>query len=222
MPTLQRPEGEWPCPARPSCGSGTARRPGTPPSARALDLGGWTAPAARSIPPGGPRGLGPGAQRPRERDAGAVVAERRAKLLLWGGLCAVSLAGATLTLNLLQMVLNTRGNGVRCVRPDHWGPLPLGGTRADDEAGRKGKGSGRVPITEGPGFRTRCHASSPAYSLDTEVPGLPTPGEREFVTHSLKDGCPILSMFPMTPGKIAGASGPNEFCLPVQHRSLAF
>ncbi|XP_069429389.1 cytochrome P450 4V2 isoform X2 [Ovis canadensis] len=28
------------------------------------------------------------------------------KLLLWGGLCAVSLAGATLTLNLLQMVLS--------------------------------------------------------------------------------------------------------------------
>ena len=49
------------------------------------------------------------------------------------------------------------------------------------------------------------------------MPGLPTPGEREFVTHSLEDGFPVLSRFPMTPGKIAGASGPNELFLPVQH-----
>lgn len=65
---------------------------------------GCTAPAAPCIPPRGPRSLSPGAERP----AGAMLAlwllSFGQRLLLWGGLCAVSLAGAILTLHLLRMV----------------------------------------------------------------------------------------------------------------------
>lgn len=136
---LQRPEGEVALPGAPPPAA-----PGPPagrellPAPAHLTSGGWTAPAARSIPPGGPRGLGPGAQRPRERDAGAMVAERRAK--------AAALGRAVRRLpGRRHPHPEPPADGVElraemasdASRPDHWGPLPLGGTRADDEAGRK-------------------------------------------------------------------------------------
>lgn len=103
-----------------------------------LTSGGWTAPAARSIPPCGPHGLGPGAQRPRGRDAGAVVAERRAEA------AALERAVRRLPGRRHPHPEPPEDGGELCAemasdasRPDHWGPLPLGGTRADDEARRK-------------------------------------------------------------------------------------
>ena len=78
------------------------------------------------------------------------------KLLLWSGLCAVSLAGATLTLNLLKMVASyaRKWRQMRPV-PTIGDPYPLVGHALMMKPDARGKGAGRDPI-RGPGLPARA------------------------------------------------------------------